>query len=147
MVDKGSMKENFKTYTELSQFHTFRDRFNYLKLEGQIGIETFGFDRYLNQALYRSPEWKRVRDLVIIRDNGCDLGIDDYEIHGRIIIHHMNPLTEKDIVDRSDLVLNPEFLISTTINTHNAIHYSDDSILIAETPIVRSQNDCCPWRK
>ena len=113
-----------KTYEELSKLSTFKERFEYLKMPGTVGIETFGFDRYLNQALYKSPEWKRVRREVLIRDNGCDLGCDDREIGGRIIVHHMNPLTEKDILNRNPAVFDPNNLVCVSIDTHNAIHYN-----------------------
>lgn len=126
-------------------FPTFKERFEYLKLSGRVGEETFGFDRWINQKFYRSAEWKHIRDQVIIRDNGCDLGVEGREIYGKILIHHMNPITKKDILDRTDLLLNPMYLISVTKQTHDAIHYSDESILMND-PIVRSKNDTCPWR-
>lgn len=136
-----------RTYSELITFDTFEDRFNYLKLDGSIGEDTFGFDRYLNQIFYRSPEWKRVRNFVITRDMGCDLGLPEREvINDRIYIHHMNPLTKEDIINKSDYLLNPEFLICTTKLTHLAIHYSDDRILQTIEPVVRRKNDQCPWR-
>lgn len=135
----------FRTYTELSKLKTFEERFRYLELKGQVGIDTFGFDRYLNQALYQSMEWKQVRDIVILRDNCCDLGIEGREIYGKVIIHHMNPITIEDIQERRDYIFDPEFLISTVLKTHNAIHYSDESILFSE-PIIRRMNDTCPWR-
>lgn len=134
-----------RTYNELILLPTFKERFEYLKLSGRVGEETFGFDRWLNQKFYRSAEWKHIRDLVIIRDNGCDLGVEGREIYGKILIHHMNPITKKDILDRTDLLLNPMYLISVTKQTHDAIHYSDESILMND-PIVRSRNDTCPWR-
>lgn len=134
-----------RTYNELMLLPTFEERFEYLKLSGRVGEETFGFDRWLNQKFYRSAEWKHLRDQVIIRDNGCDLGVEGREIYGKILIHHMNPITKKDILDRTDLLLNPMYLISVTKQTHDAIHYSDDSILMKD-PIVRSRNDTCPWR-
>lgn len=136
---------SIKTYSELSQLKTFLERFNYLKIGGSIGIETFGFDRYLNQALYRSLQWKQIRNEVIIRDGACDLGVPGREIPGRIIIHHMNPITEEDILNRNPIIFDPEFLICTTIDTHNAIHYGDEDILLSE-PIERKPNDTCPWR-
>lgn len=135
-----------RTYSELMTLPTFEERFEYLKLDGIVGQETFGFDRYLNQIFYKSSEWKSVRRYVIIRDNGCDLGIEDREIHGRILIHHMNPITKDDILQRSEFLLNPEYLISTIKNTHDAIHYGDSDLLIKE-PIVRYKNDTCPWRR
>ena len=134
-----------KTYTELVSIPTFEERFRYLELEGLVGRETFGFDRYLNQKFYRSPEWKRVRQEVIVRDNGCDLGIEDRPIFGNIIIHHLNPMSIDDIAQKQTWILDPEFLISTCKKTHDAIHYSDESILFVE-PIERKPNDTCLWR-
>ena len=136
---------NIKTYSELITLPTFEDRYNYLRLNSSIGKETFGFDRYMNQNFYRSQEWKRVRDAVIIRDNGCDLGIEDREIYGRIYIHHMNPLLPKDFRYVTDFLLNPEYLICTTHSTHNAIHYGDEDLLIKD-PIARTPHDTCPWK-
>lgn len=136
---------SIKTYSELSLLPTFRERYQYLRLSGQVGEDTFGFDRYLNQVFYRSQEWKRVRDFVILRDNGCDLGVPGFEIHEKIIIHHMNPITVQDIRHGNEDLLDPEFLICVRHNTHNAIHYGDESLLITE-PIVRMPNDTCPWR-
>lgn len=135
-----------RTYSELITLPTFKERFEYLRLGGKVGEATFGFDRYLNQAFYKDPEWLRIRDEVIIRDNGCDLGIPDHEIYGRILVHHMNPITTKDILDRSRYLLDPEYLICTMKNTHDAIHYSDDSLLY-KAPVERSKNDTCPWRR
>ncbi len=137
---------NLKTYSELAQLSTFRERFEYLKLDGTIGEDVFGFDRYLNQIFYKSKEWAAVRREVIIRDNGCDLGLDGYEIRGKILIHHMNPIRQQDILRRSDLLLNPEYLITTVLSTHNAIHYGDEKLLPI-VPLERSRNDTCPWRK
>ncbi len=134
-----------RTYTELSKLQTFDERYRYLQLNGAVGKETFGFDRYINQIFYKSQEWKSIRDFVIVRDNGCDLGIEGYEIHGRILIHHMNPILPKDIETQSEFLLNPEYLISTILSTHNAIHYGDVSLL-ARAPVERSKNDTCPWR-
>lgn len=136
-----------RTYDELSKLKTFEDRFEYLKLDGQVGNDTFGFDRIFNQRFYRSREWKACRDFVIIRDNGCDLGIDGYEINSQnVIIHHINPISLEDIEKRTDILLNPEYLITTTHKTHNAIHYGDKDLLVTG-PIERSKNDTCPWRK
>lgn len=135
-----------RTYTELSNLDTFEERFEYLKLNGQVGSDTFGFDRYLNQALYKSPEWNRVRKQVILRDNGCDLGIDGYDIGGKIIIHHMNPINAKDIEDRNSEIFNPEYLICVSHKTHNAIHYGDEKQLSKQI-IERAPGDTCPWRK
>lgn len=132
-------------YSELSKLKTFEERYKYLQLNGAVGEETFGFDRFINQNFYKSSEWKAVRDFVIVRDNGCDLGIEGHEIRGRIYIHHMNPIMPKDILTQSAFLLNPEYLISTIHSTHNAIHYGDESLLIKE-PIERSKNDTCPWR-
>ena len=134
-----------RTYSELIQLPTYEERYRYLRLQGTVGKDTFGFDRYLNQKFYRSAEWKRVRDQVIIRDNGCDLGIEDRLIHGRILIHHMNPITEKDIIRMSDALMNPEFLICVTHNTHNAIHYGDEDLLFTGF-VERRPNDTCPWK-
>ena len=141
---------SIKTYSELITLPTFIERYRYLRLGGRVGEDTFGFDRYLNQLFYKSDEWKAVRDYVILRDTGyhdyCqDLGVEGYNIHGRIIIHHMNPITKEDILQRSEYLLNPEYLISTTDITHKAIHYGDERLLMTE-PIERRPNDTCPWR-
>ena len=144
MLDRGTQM-NIRTYSELITLSTFEERYKYLQLSSSIGEETFGFDRYLNQNFYRSKEWKRIRDFVIIRDNGCDLGIEDRTIYGKIIIHHMNPIRTKDIQDVSDYLLDPEYLICTTHQTHNAIHYGDENLLV-RNPIERTANDTCPWR-
>ena len=136
---------SIRTYSELITFPTFEERFKYLQLNGQVGESTFGFDRYMNQVFYRSQKWKSIRDFVIIRDCGCDLGVEGYDIHGKIIIHHMNPLSIRDIETESDFLLNPDFLICTTHNTHNAIHYGDENLLVT-APIERTKNDTCPWR-
>lgn len=138
-------RTTIRTYSELVTFTSFEDRFAYLKLEGIVGKETFGFDRYINQMLYRSKKWKRIRDEIIIRDNGCDLGVEGYNIYGRVIIHHMNPITKEDIEKETDYLYNPEFLISTTTSTHNAIHYGNEK-LISKQPIERRKNDTCPWK-
>lgn len=134
-----------RTYTELSKIDGFKDRFQYLRLNGSVGLDTFGFDRYVNQNFYRSSEWRSIRDQVIIRDNACDLGVEGYEIYGRIYIHHMNPILLEDIENRTAFLLNPEYLIATTHNTHNAIHYGDESLL-AIAPTERFENDTCPWK-
>lgn len=122
--------KNIKTYSELITIPTFEERFEYLKLDGQVGVETFGFNRYLNQAFYKSDEWLSIRDYVITRDNGCDLGVEGYEIYGRILIHHINPITKDDIVHRSKSLLDPENLITTVKRTHDAIHYGDSNLLM-----------------
>ena len=136
-----------KTYSELSKLKTFEERFEYLRLNGQVGKDTFGFDRIFNQIFYRSIEWKRVRDQVILRDNGCDLGVSGHEIYGqRILIHHMNPISLEDLERRSEILMNPEYLITTIHNTHNAIHYGDENLLI-KLPRERTKNDTCPWKR
>ena len=140
------MKKMIRTYSELIKLKTFKDRFEYLKLDGIVGEETFGFDRYMNQIFYKSREWTSVRRAVIIRDNGCDLGVEGYEIHGKILIHHMNPINLSDIVHKTDALLNPDYLITTVLSTHNAIHYGDASLLPA-LPIERRANDTCPWKR
>lgn len=137
---------SIKIYSELIQLPTFEERFRYLQLSNKVGEETFGFDRYLNQKFYRSVEWRRIRDQVIFRDNGCDLGIEGREIYGKVLIHHMNPITERDIVHMTDALLNPEYLICVTHETHNAIHYGDEKLLMRD-PIVRFKNDTCPWKR
>lgn len=136
-----------RTYSELSKLNTFKDRFEYLKLRGVIGEETFGHDRYLNQLLYKDYTWRRVRDEVIARDFGCDLGVIGHEYaEGEVVIvHHMNPITIDDVIARKPYVFDPEYLVSCRHKTHNAIHYSDSSILVIE-PIERKKNDTCPWK-
>lgn len=134
-----------RTYSELIRLPTFLERFNYLKLNGRVGEETFGCHRYLNQGFYRSKEWRRIRDFVIVRDNGCDLGVSGYDIFGKILIHHMNPITADDIRNRSDYLLNPEYLICVSHMTHEAITYGDERLLVTE-PIERAPNDTSPWR-
>lgn len=134
-----------RTYSELRKIKTFEERFEYLQLKGKVGVETFGFDRWINQNFYKSPEWRTVRDKVIIRDGGCDLGIEDREILDSIIIHHMNPISIDDFRDQSDWLLNPDFLITTMLSTHNAIHYGNKDLLILD-PIVRTKYDTCPWK-
>lgn len=142
-----SMKmKSIRTYSELIKLQTFEERFRYLQLNGRVGEETFGFDRYLNQKFYNDPEWLRIRDQVIIRDNGCDLAMPDREIKTRILVHHMNPIDKEDILRRSDFLLNPEYLICTIKATHDAIHYGDESKLIIMPP-ERRPNDTCPWRR
>lgn len=137
---------NIKRYSELILLPTFEERYKYLQLNGVIGDETFGFDRYTNQMFYRSQEWKQVRDYVIVRDNGCDLGIEGHEIRGKILIHHMNPIGIKDIQQVNKFLLDPEYLITTMLSTHNAIHYGDEGLLVTD-PIERSKNDTCPWKR
>ena len=136
-----------RTYSELILLPTFLERYRYLRLSGKVGEVTFGFERYLNQEFYKhDPEWKAARRAVILRDNGCDLGIEGRDIiDAPIIVHHMNPLTDYDIIHRTKYLLDPEYLISTIDNTHKAIHYGDEKLLITE-PIIRRKNDTCPWR-
>ena len=135
-----------KTYGELVQYNSFEDRFRYLKLNGVVANETFGFDRYLNQRFYKSAEWRRVRDQVIIRDNGCDLGIPGREIHGTVIVHHMNPISIEDIEKNPEVLFDPNTLICVSLDTHNALHYGDESILENETIVERRPGDTTPWR-
>lgn len=141
------MKMKIRTYSELMKLETFQERYEYLRLGGKVGEETFGFDRYLNQMFYTSPEWRSIRNHVITRDGGCDLGVPGREIQDgvKILIHHMNPITVEDILNRSEFLLNPEYLICTIKNTHDAIHYGDSELLYKD-PIVRFKNDTCPWR-
>lgn len=134
-----------KTYSELISIPTYEERFDYLKLEGVVGKDTFGYDRYLNQAFYNSPEWRRFRRDIIIRDNGCDLACEGYEIRGKIILHHINPLTQDDLINRREALFDPENIICVSHNTHNAIHYGDANLLITG-PIERIANDTCPWK-
>ena len=134
-----------RTYSELIKLSTLAERFDYLKLGGVIGEDTFGFERYLNQNFYRSAVWKKIRNEVIIRDNGCEMGLEDYPISGRIIIHHMNPVDSDDIIHQRDILLNPEFLICVGNQTHNAIHYGSIDLL-PQDPIERKPNDTCPWK-
>ena len=135
-----------KCYTELSKLTTFNERFNYLKLDGIVGEETFGYDRILNQLLYKSKKWRKVRDEVLIRDNGGDLGLEDYPINGRAIIHHINPITVEDVLNNKPEIFDPEYLITVSNSTHNAIHFSNENNL-QKDPIERTQNDTCLWRK
>ena len=134
-----------RSYSELILLPTFEERFEYLKLNGRVGTDTFGFDRIFNQMFYQSQEWKTMRDKIIIRDYGCDLGLEGYEIYGKIIIHHLNPISIKDIENVTDYLLNPDYLITTTHLTHNAIHYGDKNLL-PKAPIERRKNDTCPWK-
>lgn len=133
-----------RTFSELSRLKTFEERYEYLRLGGEVGIATFGYDRYLNQALYHSDPWKEIRNEIIIRDNGCDLGIEDYNIKTRIYIHHMNPVTPEQIEERDPSILEPEFLICVSHQTHNAIHFGDASLL-PQLPIERKPGDTTLW--
>lgn len=134
-----------RTYLELIEFKTFEERFEYLRLDGVVGAETFGSSRQLNQALYQSYEWKKIRDMIILRDNGCDLGIEGRGIFAHAYIHHLNPITKKQILDRDPILFDPNNLITVSYQTHQAIHYGDKSILLLD-PIERFANDVAPWR-
>ena len=134
-----------RTYSEFKKLKTFKERYQYLRLRGKVGTSTFGFDRYINQKLYASSRWKDARDTVIVRDNGCDLGCTGMELHDRIIVHHVNPITLEDIENDIDELYDPEYLVCTSHRTHEAIHYSDESLLPRE-PITRRKNDTTPWK-
>lgn len=136
---------SIRTYSELITIPTFEERFEYLQLKGSVGKDTFGYDRYLNQVLYRSPEWKRLRNQIIIRDGGCDLACDGYDIYGKVLIHHLNPITVEDVLTRSRKVFDLDNLVCVSHSTHNAIHYGDVDLLVTG-PIIRTKNDTCPWR-
>jgi len=135
-----------RTYSELSSLKTFAERFEYLKLDGSVGIETFRRDRYFNQKFYGSKEWRRIRNSIILRDNGCDMGLPGFDIYGKVLIHHINPITVSDIADYTEYLTNPEFLICVSFDTHNAIHYGSADIL-QKAPPERRPNDTCPWRR
>lgn len=141
------MSQKIRRYSELSQLNSFEERYEYLRLDGEVGLDTFGFDRYMNQQFYRSKEWKDIRDKVIVRDNGCDLGVPGNEITGKIYIHHMNPLTPNDIEISSENLLNPEYLICVSHSTHNAIHYGNNTFLDKNKIAERTSGDTCPWKK
>lgn len=143
MKTRSSM---IKTYSELITIPTFKERYNYLRIGGAVGKETFGYDRYLNQILYKSDEWNSFRKDMILRDKGNDLACEGFEIYGRILLHHISPITIEDVLERRPCVFDPENVITTTLNTHNAIHYGDESLLITE-PIIRTKNDTCPWKR
>lgn len=136
---------NLKSYSELITISGYKDRFKYLEIGGDVGVATFGFDRYLNQRFYKTREWRKIRSEIIVRDNGCDLGVDGYEIGGIIIVHHINVVSVDDIKRKNFMsLLNPEYLISTSLNTHNAIHYGDESLLTS-LPLERRPNDTKLW--
>lgn len=139
-------KKIIKSYTELIRLKTFEERFEYLSIKSAVGKETFGYDRYLNQILYRSNEWKTFRREIFLRDNGCDLACRDHEIHGRFIVHHINPITVDDVINRDPKVFDPENAITTILMTHNAIHYGDKNLLVPD-PIERTVNDTCLWKR
>lgn len=138
------MPNQIKTYSELERIKTFEDRFRYLSLKGVVGQDTFGFDRWLNQSFYKSREWRDVRSYVILRDNGCDLGVSGYEIHAHLLVHHMNPIMAHDIEHGESWIIDPEFLITTSHQTHNAIHYGDEGLL-PRGPVVRQPGDTTLW--
>jgi hypothetical protein len=133
-----------RSYLELERLETFEERYHYLQLRGVLGETTFGFDRWLNQRFYRSQEWKSVRNHVIVRDSGCDLGVPGFEIHSGLLVHHMNPISPEDLKQGEDWIIDPNFLITTSLNTHNAIHYGDESLL-PRGPVVRTPGDTTLW--
>ena len=135
-----------RTYSDLSLLPTVLERYRYLRLGGNVGLETFGHNRYLNQILYTSDRWRSFRDKIIIRDNGCDLGMEGFEIYDRILVHHINPITVEDVLNENQKVFDPDNVISTSHNTHQAIHYGDENLLITE-PVERFRNDTCPWKR
>ena len=139
------MKMSIKTYSELITIPSFIERYRYLKLGGFVGEETFGFERYLNQTLYQSGEWRRFRRDIILRDKGLDLAFDGYEIGGKVMVHHIDPLTIQDVIRRDPKIFDPENVVCVSMNTHNAIHYGDESLLMTE-PVVRTKYDTCPWK-
>lgn len=141
------VEEGKRCYSELIKIKSYVDRYLYLKLDGAVGRETFGFERYLNQTFYKSEEWKKVRRQVIIRDNGCDMADDAHPIQNQIIIHHMNSITEKDILERNPEIFDPEYLICVSLRTHNAIHYGDEDYIRNKEIIERRPNDTCPWKQ
>lgn len=136
-----------KTYTSLSNIDSYEDRFNYLKLDGSVGVDTFGYDRYLNQVFYASKEWKSFRNKIISRDDGCDMGHPEHPIRGMILIHHLNPITKDDVLNRADCLFDPDNVVCVSKETHNAIHYGDDSIIRTNALVERTANDTCPWLK
>ena len=140
------MSTEIRTYSQVIQLPTFIERYRYLKIGGFVGEETFGYDRYLNQTLYRSSEWRRFRRDMILRDQGMDLALNGYEIVGNILLHHIEPITVKDVVNRDPKIFDPDNVICVSLNTHNAIHYGDESLLMTE-PVVRTKYDTCPWRR
>ena len=142
---RAMVNTSIKTYSELITIPTYEERFEYLRCNSAVGKETFGFNRYLNQVLYNSMDWKRLRRQIIIRDNGCDLAFEGYAIYGKIIIHHINPISLDDIMKECSIVFDPENLVCVSFNTHNAIHYGDANLL-STGPIERTPNDTCPWR-
>lgn len=144
ICNQKTKMSRIRKYSELRRLETFEERFDYLSLGGKVGISTFGFDRWVNQDFYKSRGWRQIRDAVILRDNGCDLGVPGFEIHVTLLVHHMNPITPEDIGTGDDVLLDPEYLITTTINTHNAIHYGDKSLLPQEY-VERRAGDTKLW--
>ena len=140
------MPMSIKTYSELITIPTFIERYRYLRIGGRVGKETFGYDRYLNQILYKSDEWKEFRRDIIIRDNACDLACEGYEMYGPIMVHHIDPITVEDVLRRDPKIFDPENVVSTWLRTHNAIHYGDESLLALD-PICRTPNDTCLWKR
>lgn len=138
--------KKIRTYSEMIRLSTFEERYEYLRLFGIVGADTFGFDRYLNQAFYKSTEWKKLRHEVIARDNACDLAMPGYELYGNIYVHHMNPITIDDINNASEFLLNPEYLVCVSLDTHNAIHYGDEKFIKKKEIVERKPNDTCPWK-
>ena len=145
MKEMKTTTGNIRTYSEMITLKTYEERFDYLKIGCRVGLETFGYDRYLNQILYNTKQWKKFRREIIIRDNACDLACEGYEINYRILVHHINPITVEDIINRNPMIFDPENAITTTHRTHNAIHYGDKNLLILQ-PVERTPNDTCPWR-
>ena len=145
MKEMKTTTGNIRTYSEMITLKTYEERFDYLKIGGRVGLETFGYDRYLNQILYNTKQWKKFRREIIIRDNACDLACEGYEINYRILVHHINPITVEDIINRNPMIFDPENAITTTHRTHNAIHYGDKNLLMLQ-PMERTPNDTCPWR-
>lgn len=139
------MVTRMKSYSELISLPTFEERYRYLRMNGEVGTDTFGYERWVNQAFYKDAAWRKIRDQIIVRDNACDLGVHGREIGGKVYIHHINPITRNDIIRRNPMLLDPENLICVSITTHNAIHYGDETLLVTE-PKPRQANDTCPWK-
>ena len=142
-----TLNSNIKTYSELTKLTSFEERLNYLRLYGNIGYETFGHDRYINQMFYKSREWEHIRHEVIVRDSCCDMALPGFEIYGKVFIHHMNPLVINDIISSTENLLNPEYLITVSHSTHNLIHYGNDGSIKSSVIAERKPFDTCPWRK
>lgn len=142
-----TQRKTIRTYSEMMRYSSFEERFKYLKLNGAVARETFGVERYLNQNFYRSDLWKSIRNKVIIRDNGCDLAHVDHELNSGIVIHHLNPISIEDIIEMSDYVTNPEYLVCVSESTHRRIHYGNEDSIKNFTIADRKPNDTCPWKK